>query len=252
MPHLLRQVCAAFLVRDLRLDWRWGAEWFESRLLDYTPDANWGNWGYRILPVPQILPLESHHLTSLEIMSWPIVHDPHLDYTLQWVPELREIHKSHGAIFVREPWRIAPGYRRVARVDVRPKRDSPLWVMSVNRVNWPEYQQMMTGYAWKIVLGDQAKASSMYPLPLVPPLELEILYDKIPLDHSWGGGKVHVGDGSVGRARSENREHTDHTTCAGVASSDVREHSHEPAVAPAASTRKIRTKKRKGRVQHAL
>ena len=46
MPHLLRQLTAAFLVRDLRLDWRWGAEWFESRLVDYTPDANWGNWGY--------------------------------------------------------------------------------------------------------------------------------------------------------------------------------------------------------------
>ena len=44
MPHLLRQMCAAFLVRDLRLDWRWGAEWFETHLLDHTPDANYGNW----------------------------------------------------------------------------------------------------------------------------------------------------------------------------------------------------------------
>ncbi|EGB05806.1 hypothetical protein AURANDRAFT_30135, partial [Aureococcus anophagefferens] len=46
MPHLLRQLCAAFLVRDLRVPWRWGAEWFEAHLLDHAPDANYGNWGY--------------------------------------------------------------------------------------------------------------------------------------------------------------------------------------------------------------
>jgi hypothetical protein len=79
MPHLLRQICAGFLVRDLRIDWRWGAEWFERTLADYTPDANWGNWGYRILPVRQIMPLCETHLTSLEILSWPWVHDPHLE-----------------------------------------------------------------------------------------------------------------------------------------------------------------------------
>jgi deoxyribodipyrimidine photo-lyase len=42
MPHVLRQMCAAFLVRDLRVPWRWGAEWFEQRLVDHTPDANYG------------------------------------------------------------------------------------------------------------------------------------------------------------------------------------------------------------------
>lgn len=67
-------------MRDLRIDWRWGAEWFERTLTDYTPDANWGNWGYRILPVKQLLPLCNKHLTSLEILSWPWVHDPHLEY----------------------------------------------------------------------------------------------------------------------------------------------------------------------------
>ena len=84
MPHLLRQMCAAFLVRDLRVPWRWGAEWFEHRLVDYTPDANWGNWGYRILPVHQLLAggLSTTHLTSLELLSWPIIHDPNLEYTL--------------------------------------------------------------------------------------------------------------------------------------------------------------------------
>ena len=193
MPHLLRQMCAAFLVRDLRVPWRWGAEWFEQCLVDHTPDANYGNWGYRILPVPQLLAkgLATAHLTSLEILSWPVVHDPQLQYILHWLPELRPVATQRGAIYAREPWRLAAGYRREKRVDVRPRRDSPLWVMSVNRVNWPEYQQMMTGVGYTVhyaaASADEIDtAACPYPPPLVPPIELELLYDKVPVDHSWG------------------------------------------------------------------
>lgn len=28
------------------IDWRMGAEWFESCLLDYDPCSNYGNWTY--------------------------------------------------------------------------------------------------------------------------------------------------------------------------------------------------------------
>jgi len=186
MPHLLRQVCAAFLVRDLRLDWRWGAEWFEQCLVDYTPDANWGNWGYRILPVQQLLPLETAHLTSLEVLTFPIVHDPHMKYIRRWVPELRHISDPINA---REPWRLAKGYRRIRKIDVKPRRDSPLWIMSVNRNNWQEHQEI-SGIGWIVdftcksyqVLSEKLN----YHPPLVPPVELDILYNKIPVTHCWG------------------------------------------------------------------
>ena len=62
MSHLHRQCCAAFLARDLKLDWRLGAEAFEACLVDYTPDANWGNWAYRILQRPGLA--ESRDATS--------------------------------------------------------------------------------------------------------------------------------------------------------------------------------------------
>ena len=116
MPHLLRQLCAAFLVRDLRIPWRWGAEWFEQRLIDHTPDANYGNWGYRILPVQQLLAhgLASTHLTSLEILSWPVVHDPHLAYILRWLPELAKVAEESGPLCAREPWRLARGHTTAA------------------------------------------------------------------------------------------------------------------------------------------
>ena len=173
MPHLLRQVCAALLVRDLRIDWRWGAEWFERCLVDYTADANYGNWGYRILPVQQLLPLESRHLTSLEVLTFPIVHDPHLEYVLRWVPELRA---CADPIEAREPWRSARGYRRTSQIDVKPRRDSPLWIMSVNRNNWSEHQEI-SGRGWRVEYETESDemiggngAAAAYPPPIVPPV----------------------------------------------------------------------------------
>lgn len=44
MSNRGRQNVASYLTLDLQLDWRLGAEHFEDLLVDYTPEANWGNW----------------------------------------------------------------------------------------------------------------------------------------------------------------------------------------------------------------
>lgn len=41
-----RMATAAYLVHMLGQDWRAGASWFESMLLDYDPASNWMNWNY--------------------------------------------------------------------------------------------------------------------------------------------------------------------------------------------------------------
>ncbi|MDJ0624875.1 MAG: DASH family cryptochrome [Candidatus Caenarcaniphilales bacterium] len=46
MSNRGRQNVASYLVHDLQLDWRLGAEWFESQLIDYDVYSNWGNWCY--------------------------------------------------------------------------------------------------------------------------------------------------------------------------------------------------------------
>jgi deoxyribodipyrimidine photo-lyase len=46
MSNRGRQNVASFLVKDLQIDWRWGAAWFESQLIDYDVCSNWGNWLY--------------------------------------------------------------------------------------------------------------------------------------------------------------------------------------------------------------
>ena len=46
MSNRGRQNVASFLTKNLDVDWRLGARWFESHLMDYCPAANWGNWAY--------------------------------------------------------------------------------------------------------------------------------------------------------------------------------------------------------------
>jgi deoxyribodipyrimidine photo-lyase len=46
MSNRGRQIVASFFAKNLELDWRWGAAWFESQLVDYDVYSNWGNWAY--------------------------------------------------------------------------------------------------------------------------------------------------------------------------------------------------------------
>jgi deoxyribodipyrimidine photo-lyase len=41
-----RQNAASFLTQTWKIDWLYGAEWYESLLLDYEPAVNYGNWQY--------------------------------------------------------------------------------------------------------------------------------------------------------------------------------------------------------------
>ncbi len=46
MSNRGRQNVASYLTKDLKIDWRWGAAWFESQLIDYDVCSNWLNWAY--------------------------------------------------------------------------------------------------------------------------------------------------------------------------------------------------------------
>ena len=46
LSNRMRQIVASYLIHELRCDWRAGAAWFESQLLDFDPYSNQGNWAY--------------------------------------------------------------------------------------------------------------------------------------------------------------------------------------------------------------
>lgn len=46
LSNRMRQIVASYLIHDLSGDWRAGAAWFESQLLDFDVYSNQGNWLY--------------------------------------------------------------------------------------------------------------------------------------------------------------------------------------------------------------
>lgn len=46
MSNRGRQNVASYLCHDLKLDWRYGAAYFEEQLVDFDVSSNWCNWAY--------------------------------------------------------------------------------------------------------------------------------------------------------------------------------------------------------------
>ncbi|RED94098.1 DASH family cryptochrome [Marinoscillum furvescens] len=86
MSNRGRQNVASYLVKDLNIDWRWGARWFESQLLDYDVCSNWANWMY-VAGVGND-PRENRYFN---IPSQARKYDAKGEYVRTWVPELAAI-----------------------------------------------------------------------------------------------------------------------------------------------------------------
>lgn len=86
MSNRGRQNVASFLVKDLKVNWQIGAEYFESLLVDYDPCSNWGNWNY-IAGVGSD-PREDRYFN---IISQAKRYDPQGDYVKLWLPELSKV-----------------------------------------------------------------------------------------------------------------------------------------------------------------
>ncbi|HVV69895.1 MAG TPA: deoxyribodipyrimidine photo-lyase [Gammaproteobacteria bacterium] len=90
MHNRVRMVVAAFLTKDLHIDWRWGERYFAQYLLDYDPAVNNGNWQWCAS-------------TGCDHQPWFRIFNPWLqqkkfdsncDYIKRWVTELQDIEPS--------------------------------------------------------------------------------------------------------------------------------------------------------------
>ena len=92
MSNRGRVNCASFLTRDYKIDWRWGAAWFENRLIDYEVSANWFNWHTQALELYYTSP------------PWQgLKYDKKGEYVKHWLPELSAL----PAPLVHAPWKMA-------------------------------------------------------------------------------------------------------------------------------------------------
>ncbi|KAH8597773.1 DNA photolyase, FAD-binding/Cryptochrome [Bisporella sp. PMI_857] len=82
-----RQNVASFLAKHLYIDWRIGAEWYESMLVDYDLSSNWGNWQY----VAGVGNDPRNEARVFNAVKQSYDYDPKGLYITTWMPELRKL-----------------------------------------------------------------------------------------------------------------------------------------------------------------
>ncbi|MGB0563799.1 MAG: DASH family cryptochrome [Spirulinaceae cyanobacterium] len=99
MSNRGRQNVASFLTKNLGIDWRKGAAWFESLLIDYDVCSNYGNWNYTAG-----VGNDARGFRYFNIVKQAKDYDPQGDYVKHWLPVLAAIppHRVH------EPWKLNP------------------------------------------------------------------------------------------------------------------------------------------------
>lgn len=85
MSNRGRQNVASFLVKDLKINWQLGAEYFESQLLDYDPCSNYGNWNY-VAGVGS----DPRQDRYFNIASQARRYDPEAKYIRHWIKDLKD------------------------------------------------------------------------------------------------------------------------------------------------------------------
>jgi deoxyribodipyrimidine photo-lyase len=74
-----RGIAASVLVNELQTDWRYGASYFENKLIDYDVGSNWGNWQY--IAGVGADPRGGRHFN---LQKQQAIYDPEGEYIRRW------------------------------------------------------------------------------------------------------------------------------------------------------------------------
>ncbi len=85
MHNRVRMIVSSFLVKDLHIDWKWGERYFASKLVDYDPCVNNGNWQWSASTGADSQPYFRIFNPWLQQKKF----DPDCEYIKKWVMELR-------------------------------------------------------------------------------------------------------------------------------------------------------------------
>eukprot|EP01026_Neomeris_dumetosa_P030046 TRINITY_DN2414_c0_g1_i14.p1 TRINITY_DN2414_c0_g1~~TRINITY_DN2414_c0_g1_i14.p1 ORF type:complete len:735 (-),score=48.41 TRINITY_DN2414_c0_g1_i14:262-2295(-) len=96
MSNRGRQNVASYLVLDLGIDWRLGADYFEHVLIDYDTSSNWGNW-------VAAAGLTGGRVNKFNITKQSKDYDLNGAYIKHWIPELKNVPGPK----IHEPWKLS-------------------------------------------------------------------------------------------------------------------------------------------------
>jgi deoxyribodipyrimidine photo-lyase len=87
MHNRARLIVASFLIKTLLIDWRKGEEYFSSKLTDYDPASNNGNWQWTASTGADSQPFFRIFNPNLQSKEW----DPDSIYIKTWISELKDV-----------------------------------------------------------------------------------------------------------------------------------------------------------------
>jgi deoxyribodipyrimidine photo-lyase len=135
MSNRGRQNVASFLTKNLGIDWRMGAEWFESLLIDYDVCSNWGNWNYTAG-----VGNDARGFRYFNIPKQAQDYDPDGRYVKHWIPALANV----PARKVHQPGQLSADEQR--RYQLRLGVDYPNPIVDLQtsvQANEAVYQQAL-------------------------------------------------------------------------------------------------------------
>ena len=90
MHNRSRLITASFLIKTLLINWEDGEKYFASKLTDYDPASNNGNWQWVASTGADAQP----YFRIFNPWSQSEKHDPDGEYIKQWVPELQDVNSK--------------------------------------------------------------------------------------------------------------------------------------------------------------
>ena len=95
MSNRGRQIVACYFAMDLKQDWRYGAHYFEEKLIDHDVQSNYGGWSSSAgIGAGQVRAFN----TTLQSTKF----DPEGAYIRMWVTELANVPND----FIHDPWNM--------------------------------------------------------------------------------------------------------------------------------------------------
>lgn len=86
MHNRLRMICANILTKLLLIDWRWGEQYFASKLIDYDCIQNSGGWQWTACGID---PTQPFRIFSPKLQN--LKFDPECEFIKQYIPELNNV-----------------------------------------------------------------------------------------------------------------------------------------------------------------
>lgn len=112
MSNRGRVNCASFLIHDYKIDWTWGAAYFESKLIDYDVSSNWMNWHYQAFEIWYTNPVNQ----ALKYDARAFIQ--------KFIPELQ--HFDDNRVYI--PWEYSSGEYPV------PDQIFSKWSRAINKI----------------------------------------------------------------------------------------------------------------------